>query len=178
MALTRSENCSGVKRIHGFGEIFIFLNHLHQFLTSLRDLNCPCACITLRAGSLCCRATSLHGSIPLGLFLPPPCYPTLIARTPATHSFVLSISTGTDLCKSSRSLPGRGGPGGKTADSGRLQILIDFLFKSGRFGAVSASGRPGADSGRFRTAPKEDLETTGTEDRDASPERRSEFQSP
>ena len=68
--------------------------------------------------------------------------------------------------------------GGKTADSGRLQILKDFLFKSGRFGAVSGPGRPGADSGRFRTAPKEDLETIGTEDRDASPESRSQFPSP
>ena len=72
-----------------------------------------------------------------------------------------------------RKSPGTGRSGGaKTAGSARLQILIDFLFKSGRFGAVWASGRPGADSGRFRTAQTEDLETTGTADRDASPERR------
>ena len=67
--------------------------------------------------------------------------------------------------------------GAKTAGSGRLQILIDFLFKSDRFGAVSATGKPGADSGSFRTVPEEDLETTGTADRDASPERGSESQS-
>ena len=157
----------------------MFLTHLHHFLTSRLELDFPCACITLEPASLVVGLPlSESHDLPHFLFLPPPCYPTLIARTPATHSFVLSISTGTDLCKSSRSLAGRGGPGGKTADSGRLQILIDFLFKSGRFGAVSASGRPGADSGRFRTAPKEDLETTGTADRDASPERRSQFQSP
>ena len=74
--------------------------------------------------------------------------------------------------------PGTGrSEGAKTAGSGRLQILIDFLLKSDRFGAVSASGKPGADLGRFRTVQKEDLETTGTADRDASSERRSESQS-
>ena len=95
----------------------------------------------------------------MGLFLPPPCYPTLIARTPATHSFVLSISTGTDLCKSSGSLPGRDGPGGKTADSGRLQILKDFLFKVvdlGRFRLRQARGRFGPFSDRPERGPRDD----------------------
>ena len=54
----------------------------------------------------------------------------------------------------------------KTAGSGRLQILIHFLLKSDRFGAVSASGKPGADLGRFRAVPKEDLQRTGKADRD------------
>ena len=74
--------------------------------------------------------------------------------------------------------PGTGrSEGAKTAGSGLVQILIDFLLKSDRFGAVSASGKPGADLGRSRTVQTEDLETTGTADRDASSERRSESQS-
>ena len=44
---SRSENCSGLKRIHGFWEIFVFGTKSSRFLTSLFESNCPCACITL-----------------------------------------------------------------------------------------------------------------------------------
>ena len=37
------------ERIHRFSKIFIFVIHLHQFLTSLLDHDFPCRCITLRA---------------------------------------------------------------------------------------------------------------------------------
>ena len=40
---------SGVKRIHRFWEIFIFVIIFSHFLTSMLKLNFPCRCITLRA---------------------------------------------------------------------------------------------------------------------------------
>ena len=39
---------------------------------------------TIYTNFSCYRATSLYAAVHLGLFLPPPSYPTLIAKTPAT----------------------------------------------------------------------------------------------
>ena len=44
-------------------------------------------------------------------------------------------------------LDGDASEGAKAAGPGRLQIRVDFLLKSDRFGAISASGKPGADLG-------------------------------
>ena len=43
---------------------------------------------------------------------------------------------------------------------GWLQILKDLQLKSGPFGAVSVSGKPGADLSRFRAVPELAAETT------------------
>ena len=46
---SRLENCSEINWTHRFRDIFIFVIHLHHFLTSLLDLDFPCRCITLWA---------------------------------------------------------------------------------------------------------------------------------